>query len=64
MKREKLSLDALKVKSFVTSIKNQKEKTVRGGEVCFRDYTCHPGDCFSGYAIECRASDLAMGWCG
>lgn len=36
MKKKKLSLDALKVKSFVTSFDNKKENTVKGG-----DYPTH-----------------------
>ena len=31
MKKQKLSLDALKVKSFVTSLDTEKENTVKGG---------------------------------
>lgn len=32
MKKKTLSLDALKVKSFVTSFDNKNENTVRGGK--------------------------------
>ncbi|MEO1053146.1 MAG: pinensin family lanthipeptide [Bacteroidota bacterium] len=40
MKNKKLGLDALKVKSFVTSLKGGEEKTVKGGH----NFTFHP--CF------------------
>lgn len=42
MKKSKLNLNELKVKSFVTDLENGKENTVKGGHDCDPTHTCPP----------------------
>ena len=59
MKKQKLNLKSLQVKSFVTKIAEETSKTVKGGEQtwevgggnCFRNFTT---DC---YSAHCNGSD-------
>ncbi|MEO1049235.1 MAG: pinensin family lanthipeptide [Bacteroidota bacterium] len=58
MKKQKLSLSALKVKSFVTNLGSQKELTVKGGKTN-NAQNCHdnsdsPLQCWEEYSDDMR----------
>jgi len=47
MKKQKLKLAQLQVKSFTTIIKKENSQTVKGGEFTYE----YPGFCFKDYTI-------------
>lgn len=61
MKNQKLRLNSIKVKSFVTKVDKAAEKTVKGGggytEAPMQTWEMNGGDCFKWYTTECHTAN-------
>ena len=57
MKREKLNLGNIKVKSFVTKIEGETSKTVKGGDGKWHTFIAHACSDINCYSDFCNSTE-------
>ena len=60
MKNQKLNLQSIKVKSFVTKMDKVAEQTVKGGN---QTWEMNGGDCIRQYTVDCQSAFCTVNNC-